>query len=48
MLSELKKNTAPGISEIIYALIQAVSAKVQEIFQQYAKKCIITGQVSRK
>ena len=48
MLADLKKNTAPGISGITYMLIQAASAKVQEIFRLYAEKCIRTGMVPRK
>ena len=47
MLMDLKKNTAPGISGITYTLIQAASAKVQEIFRLYAERCICTGIVPR-
>ena len=40
MLEGLKKNTAPGMSGIMYSLIQAGSVKSQEIFRTFAEICI--------
>ncbi len=48
MLSGLKKNTAPEVSEILYALIKAVGPQVQEVFRKFAELCILSGKIPKK
>src|SRR6185295_7780076 len=48
MLQGLKKKTAPGISGIIYTLIQAAGAKTHEIFRMFVEICIKTGIIPEK
>ena len=48
MLAGLKKKTAPGITGIIYSLIQAADIQSQEIFRTFAKICIKAGIVLKK
>ena len=48
MLISLKKKTVPGISGIIYTLIQAAGPKSQAIFRNFAEICIKTGKIPEK
>src|ERR1043165_9981158 len=48
MLAGLKKNMAPGVTEITYRLIQAAGLYIQEIFRIFAEICIKAGDVPKK
>ena len=48
VLSEVKKNTAPGLSGIDYTLIRKANLTTQEIFCKFVNLCLQTGEVPDK